>query len=89
MTWVFVFLGVVFTVFIVVVVILSRQDPGPRKGKAAVRAGMLALDEFTNPAVEHVVEMEHELEVLAEQDESGEGNGPAETSEARQPDRTQ
>jgi len=74
MTWVFIFLGVVFTIFIVVVVVLARQDPGPRKGKAAMRAGMLALDEFTNPSVEHVVEMEHQLEVVKEEDESGEGH---------------
>ena len=55
------------------VVVLARQDAGPRKGKAALRAGMLALDEFTNPAVEHVVEMEHQLDVIKEEDESGEG----------------
>lgn len=72
MSWVLIVLGGAILVFILVVIVLAARDDGSSRTGRAVRGGMLALDEFTNPAVEHVIEMEHELDVLAEDEKSGE-----------------
>jgi len=83
LSWVLIFLGAVILIFILVVVVIAARDDGSSATGRAVRGGMLALDEFTNPAVEHIVEMEHDLEVLAEEDESGEGKAGGRRPEAR------